>query len=638
MCMKFFSSGHAAMVILSITFFTGGRLMAHPDVQHMHGSPDQVIHFSDSMRPRIDPPNWWVGLPDSRLQLLIHDQGIAHSRVKISDPRIKLLQIDSLPHPDYLSIWLDLKNIKSPGLFKIQLLKNKRIRSYDYQLLARTGKPRQGLQGSDLVYLIMPDRFSNGDPSNDRVEGMQQTKVQRNEMYERHGGDLEGIIRHLDYLQQTGVSTLWLCPVQENDQPKESYHGYAITDHYKIDARLGRNEDYKRLSDSLHARKMKLIMDVVLNHCGNRHYFIQEMPSADWVHRWDTFTRTNYNALPLIDPHADPFDRKQLTEGWFDHHMPDLHQDQPVLKQYLIQYVIWWCEYAQLDGLRIDTWYYSDQHFMQDWLRALHRYNPQLTLFSESWVQGCAVQSFFNSDSYLGKNAPLVTPIDFQIAFSMHEALTKPYSWEGGVSKLHSTLAQDYLYKKPERHVLFLDNHDMSRIFSVIGEDFAKWKQAVVLLLTLRGIPSVYYGTEILMKNFSNPDGKVREDFPGGWDQDSVSCFNPQTMPADRKAAYLFFQRIAQYRQSRSSFFDHAEMIQWLPKNGLYSFCRKTKDRVLLVMINTDTRELWKDFQSLLPIREGQDAFDVLEQKTIRMSPNIHVPAGGLVMLEFAVR
>lgn len=598
-------------------------------------TPVKLIPSFDKNEKRIDPPNWWVGMPDSRLQLLIHDDNISNSRISFSDSRIKLIKMDKLTHPDYLSIWIDLKKIKSATAFNIYLKKNNQQRNYNYQLLARQKETRTGLRGSDLIYLIMPDRFSNGNPENDKVEGMQQTEVNRKEMYERHGGDLEGIIKHLNYLQQTGISTLWLNPVQENDQPKTSYHGYAITDHYKIDPRLGRNEDYKRLSDSLHQRGMKLIMDVVLNHCGNQHHFIRKLPEKNWIHQWDTFTKTSYNGLPLMDPNAHENDRKQLIEGWFDHHMPDLHQDHPVLKQFLIQYSIWWCEYAQLDGLRVDTWYYSDQNFMQEWLRAMHRYNSKLTIFSESWVQGCGVQAFFNSESYLGKNPPLVSPIDFQVAFSMHEALTKPYSWDGGISRLHSTLSQDYLFRQPNQHLIFLDNHDMSRIYSILGEDLSKWKQAIAMLMTLRGIPSVYYGTEILMKNFSDPDGKVREDFPGGWEGDSLSCFQTQNLPVDRKSAYQFFQRITQFRKSRSHFFDHAQMIQWLPKNGLYVCCRKTNDRILLLMINTDKNPLEKDFNGLLPIQDGHKGWNVIEQKSVHVSKKIQVPGNGLVLLEF---
>lgn len=632
----------AAFIFTNISFLKIARFtlacLLFSSICHAGKAPFTSVNLIpsfDKNEKRIDPPNWWVGMPDTRLQLLIHDDNISNSRISFSDSRIKLIKMDKLTHPDYLSIWIDLKKIKSATAFNIFLKKNNQQRNYNYQLLARQKETHTGLRGSDLIYLIMPDRFSNGNPENDKVEGMQQTEVNRKEMYERHGGDLEGIIKHLNYLQHTGISTLWLNPVQENDQPKTSYHGYAITDHYKIDPRLGRNEDYKRLSDSLHQRGMKLIMDVVLNHCGNQHYFIRNLPEKNWIHQWDTFTKTSYNGLPLMDPNAHENDRKQLIEGWFDHHMPDLHQDHPVLKQFLIQYSIWWCEYAQLDGLRVDTWYYSDQNFMQEWLRAIRHYNSQLTIFSESWVQGCGVQAFFNAESYLGKNPPLVSPIDFQVAFSMHEALTKPYSWDGGISRLHSTLSQDYLFRQPNQHLIFLDNHDMSRIYSILGEDLSKWKQAIAMLMTLRGIPSVYYGTEILMKNFSDPDGKVREDFPGGWEGDSLSCFQTQNIPVDRKSAYQFFQQLAQFRKSRSHFFDHAQMIQWLPKNGLYACCRKTNDRLLLLMINTDKNPLEKDFNGLLPIQEGHKVWDVIEQKSVHVSKKIKVPGNGLVLLEF---
>lgn len=587
---------------------------------------------------RVDPPFWWVNMSDQRLQLLIQDSAAAKAQLHLSDARIRIIQKDVLENPDYVSIWLDLRNVKKACTFSIQLKWGNITKNYPYQLLMRNPVQTKGLNGGDLIYLIMPDRFSNGNPSNDVIAGMHQSNINRSEMYQRHGGDLDGIFHHLDYLQQTGITTLWLNPFQENDQPSTSYHGYAITDHYKVDPRLGTNADYQQLSNKLHKQKMKLVMDVVLNHCGNQHYFIRSLPSKNWLHQWDSFTRTHYNALPLLDPNAIPAEKKLLVEGWFDKHMPDLNQDHPVLKQYLIQNTLWWCEFAQLDGLRVDTWFYSDQKFMQDWLRAVYAYNPKLSIFSESWVQGCGVQAFFNNDHYLGKNAPPVAPIDFQVAFSIHEALTKNYSWEGGISKLHSTLSQDYLFRNPYQHLIFLDNHDLSRIFSILGEDLAKWKQAITLLMTLRGIPSVYYGTEILMKNFSDPDGKVREDFPGGWTSDTISAFLPNQMPKPSQEAYTFFTRLSSFRKSNTDFFAQAKFHQWLPQNGLYAYVRKTAGRMLLVIINTDDQTLSKNFQQTMPELIGLKAFDILQNEYVNIASSVSVPGRGVLILDVSLQ
>ena len=589
---------------------------------------------SETVVARIDPPFWWCKMPDPMLHLLIHDKMIKGSALKISNPKIKIKQIINFDNPNYISVLLDLKQIKSACSFTIELSKKNQSKTYTYQLHNRKNYQTPGVDASDLIYLAMPDRFSNGNPDNDVFNTMTQKEVNRNKMYFRHGGDLKGIDNHLDYLDKTGITSLWLNPIQENDQPSESYHGYAITDHYKIDPRFGDNAEYVSLSNKLHERKMKLIMDVIFNHSGSNHYFIKDLPDTNWVHQWDQFTRTSYNALPFIDPHSTAYDKKLLIEGWFDKHMPDLNQDHPVLKDYLIQYSIWWCEYASLDGLRVDTWYYSDQKFMQEWLRAITKYNPKIKIFAEAWVQGCAVQSFFNSKYYLGKQKQFAQSIDFQLMFAITEALTKPYSWDGGVSKLHSTLAQDYLYYNPKSNLIFLDNHDMSRIFSILGEDINKWKQAITLLMTLRGIPGVYYGTEILMKNFSNPDGKVREDFPGGWKEDTVNYFEANQLPVDREAAYDFFASLSSYRKNNASFFKSAAFYQVLPKDGVYFCYRQSKEKILLVLINTESKEMTKQISDQIPEIISKKGKDIISGTMEDLSLPIRIVANGVKILE----
>ncbi|MBK8484626.1 MAG: cyclomaltodextrinase N-terminal domain-containing protein [Saprospiraceae bacterium] len=636
--MKFFKT--LINICLSLILFSSNAAaQVDPEQRYPDNVPkiEYIKRFpiaAEKIEVRVDPPFWWCGMPDPKLHLLIHDYNIKGSSVKISNAKIKILKITSLENPNYLALELDLSKIKSASTITIQLTNGKTLKTYSYQIHKRNNYSTSGIDASDLIYLVMPDRFSNGAKDNDVIPSMTQKEVNRKKMYFRHGGDLKGIETHLDYLNKIGISTIWLNPVQENDQPAESYHGYAITDHYKIDPRFGTNDDYLNLSNQLHQKKMKLIMDIIFNHCGSNHYFIKDLPDSNWIHQWDQFTRTSYNALPFIDPYATAFDKKQLIEGWFDFHMPDLNQDHPTLKEYLIQHTIWWCEFAKLDGLRIDTWFYSDQKFMQEWLRAITNYNPEIRIFAEGWVMGCGVQAYFNSKNYLGNQKQYVQSIDFQFLFAIQEALTKPFSWDGGISKLHSTLAQDYLYYKPEYNLIFLDNHDISRIFSVLGEDFKKWKQALSLLMTVRGIPGVYYGTEILMKNYSNPDGKVREDFPGGWMGDTVNYFDENQLPSDRKMAFDFFVRISNYRKWNADFFKNASFHQILPKDGVYFCYRKTKKKTLLVFINTDSKDLTYKILNQIPTLKSKKAKDIFTEEIETIENEIKIEANGLRILE----
>lgn len=587
---------------------------------------------AEQVSARIDPPFWWCNMPNSSLTLLIHDKNIGLSEISISNPLIKITQKHYLENKNYLSFDLDLSKVKKGITFEITLTKGKQIKKYTYTLKDRIKKSNlKPLDASDLIYLLMPDRFANGDLSNDNIPGMNQQGVNRSKIYFRHGGDLKGIQDHLDYISKNHFTCIWLNPIQENNQFAESYHGYAITDHFRIDPRFGNNEDYLNLVKASHDSGIKVIMDLVFNHCGTEHYFIKDLPNDNWLHQWDTFTRTNYNALPLVDPHSSALDKRITVEGWFDKSMPDLNQDQIVLGNYLIQYSIWWCEFADLDGLRVDTWFYSDKNFMGKWQRAMQNYDPSIKIFQETWVNAPGILSYFNSKEFLGKQKFPTQIKDFPLAFAIHEALTKPYSWDGGVAKLHYTLAQDYNYYQPENNLIFLDNHDLSRIYSILGEDLKKWKQAIALLFCLRGIPAFYYGTEILMKNYANPDGLVREDFPGGWKEDSVNYFISSNLNDQRKEAFDFFNVLSAYRKQHQEFYKNAQFTQFLCKDGLYTSYLKYQNKVLLCMINTDNIPRKKDLGDIFSI-SVKNSTDILHISNTTSA--IEIPANGLRILE----
>ena len=543
---------------------------------------------------RIDPLCWWIGMNQPEVELMVHQPGIAACEASFNYPGVRLVKQEKLSSADYLFITLKIDSTAKPGKIPILFKGNKKTFSANYELKARDTSVRpssRGVRSSDFIYLIMPDRFANGDYSNDVVVGTREAAINRDSMYWRHGGDIQGILEKLDYLQDLGVTALWLNPVQENDQPKTSYHGYAITDHYRIDPRLGTNELYQKLGDELHKRQMKLVMDIVPNHIGNGHWWYKNLPDSSWVNWWPAFTRTNYRAPLMLDPYASQREKNLFSKGWFDTHMPDLNQSEPHLARYLTQSYIWWVEYAGVDDFRIDTYSYPDQTYMRDLSAALLREYPGMNMFGEIWEHSVPIQSFFAGKTAARKDFDTRLPsvIDFQVYKAINEALTKPFSWTDGIAKLYYTLAEDYMYNQPLRNVNFLDNHDLSRFFSVVGEDERKFRLGITLLMTLRGIPSMYYGTEIVMKGFSNPDGLVRSDFEGGWKADNQDRFTDLGRNDAENRAHHFVRQMANWRK-QSTAVQNGKTMQFIPENGLYVFFRYDSKSRIMVVINTEKK------------------------------------------------
>ncbi len=540
---------------------------------------------------RVDPPFWWVGMKNSKVELMIHDYKIKGYKVETNHPGVTVNRVSKVQSPNYLFVELDIAPDAAARTFKIALIKGDDVRTYNYELKARRRDPSrvQGLNSSDLLYLLMPDRFANGDPSNDSVDGMAQTGVARDKIFFRHGGDLQGIINHLDYFSELGITALWLNPVQENDEPYESYHGYAITDHYAVDRRLGSNEKYLELVNKCHARGIKVVMDIIHNHVGDQHSFIRDLPSEDWIHQFDEYTKTTYRAPTLMDPYAAEADRSQMVDGWFDAHMPDLDQQNPHLARYLIQNNIWWVEYSGLDGYRIDTYAYPDTDFMSQWGEAMQAEYPQLGLFGETWVHGAAVQAQFTEDNNLreGYNSHLPGVTDFQLYYAINDALGRQQGWTEGISRIYYTLAKDFLYEDPYRNVVFLDNHDLGRFYGNVGKDFNKYKSGLSFLLTTRGIPMIYYGTEILMMGSGGGFGEGgRKDFPGGWADDAVNKFKASGRTAEEQEAFEFVKKLANYRKT-SSTLQHGRLMQFVPNNDIYVYFRYDQQGTIMVIMNS---------------------------------------------------
>lgn len=546
---------------------------------------------------KVYPTNWWVGMKNPRLQLMLHGEGVGKGRLRLqSYPGVTLVKTHPVSNPNYLFADLLIGKNAAPGILHFTISRpGQASRSLPYtlgRLDPADGKTRiLGIRSADLIYLIMPDRFSDGDTTNDRIPGMRDQGLDRNDIFKRHGGDLEGIDHHLDYLQDLGVTALWLNPVLENDMPDRTEHGYAITDHYTIEPRLGGAKAYHRLISDLHARGMKIIQDAVYNHMGIEHFLYRDLPDSSFFHFWPQYTNTSYKDQVLMDPHAAAIDKKIMSDGWFVPSMPDVNEHNPYMARFLIQNALWCTEEFGIDGWRIDTYAYNDLDFMNRCNQALLDQFPQLHIFGETFVHGVINQSFFTRNLYeipYKSNLPGAT--DFQLNFyGIVPALTQPYGWTEGINQLYATTARDFVYKDPMKNVIFLDNHDISRFYSVVGEDPEKLKMGLAWLLTFRGIPELYYGTEVGMKGLANPDGNVRLDFPGGWPGDPVNKFEAGGRTSVENGIYNYVRTLARFRRS-SPALTRGKLMQYVPEDSVYVYFRYDKKQTVLCAMNPNDK------------------------------------------------
>lgn len=589
---------------LSLVLFFGLTLRAQ-EVEHTkfpEGVEESTYYYREAdganfSTARIEPPNWWTGMAERELEVLLYDENIRDLNANVDYPGVSLLETTRLENPNYLFLLLDIGPGARPGTMKIELSDEDGtvVNAYDYVLKSRNQNEvkAQGVTAADFIYLIMPDRFANGDRGNDSVDGMQQEGIDRENVFFRHGGDLIGVMEHLDYLESLGVTALWLNPVLENDQPYESYHGYAVTDHYAIDARFGNNEQYRQLVQLAHERGIKIVMDVIFNHTGDQHWFIRDLPDRNWIHQWEDGLRPiSYRAPVHMDPYGAESDFVAVTESWFDKHMPDLNQQHPQLANYLIQNSIWWTEFSGQDGFRIDTYAYCDQAFMGEWNRRMLEEYPEIGIFAETWVHGLGIQSWFTEGARAGRhdsNLPGVT--DYQMYYALNEALNQPQGWTSGVTRLYYVLAQDYLYDEPYNNVLFLDNHDLGRVFEDLGEDITKLQSAFAMLLTMRGIPMIYYGTEIGMVGSGGAFGEGgRRDFPGGFPKDRDNKFKEKDREPEEQQIFSSLQRLATFRKQTTALQDGA-LTQYIPEDGIYVYFRYDQDNSVMVAYNSNEEE-----------------------------------------------
>ena len=586
------------------------------------------------------PSNWFVQMKWNKVQVLLRstDIDLAKAKVTINYPGVKVIKVVPFSNSHYVAVDVAIDASAKAGNIPFVISVGSEKIKIDWTLKnRRPGKGTQFAQGinqSDFIYFLMPDRFSNGNPSNDRIVGLKDQTLNRDSIYHRHGGDLQGVQNHLDYMQKMGVTTLWMTPVIENDMPNRTEHGYAFTDHYTIEKRFGGDAAYLQLSDALHARGMKLIQDAVYNHVGRFHFLVQDAPEKDWLHQWPEFTQTNYKEQTVFDPYQAKRDSKKMADGWFTTEMPDMNHQNEFVANFLIQHALWSVETYGIDAWRIDTYIYNDMAFMNRCNQALLDEYPKLMSFGECWVHGVANQSYFvENNMNIPFKSNLQGAADFQTLFyGIQPALNEKFGWTEGVNKLYNTLSQDFLYKDATRNVIFLDNHDMTRAFSGFGESIPKLKMAMAWLLTCRGIPQMYYGTEVLMKGISNPDGWVRLDLPGGWQGDAKSAFTEQGLTSDEKDMLHYTQLLGKYRQS-SSAITKGKLMQYLPIDGLYVYFRYSDDQTVMCVMNTSSENKEVNFSNFLERTAGyKGGKDIIGGASV--SSQFNVPAQTFKLIE----
>lgn len=590
---------------------------------------------------KVAPSFWWAGMKNPELQILLYGEDLALSDVSVSGEGIYLKEAVRQDNPNYLLLYLDLSEAKAQT-FQILLKNGKKKLQVPYELKSRMrrGEDVKGFTSEDVLYLIMPDRFANGNPENDVVGEMREKKVDRTDSFARHGGDIQGISNHLDYIADLGVTAIWLNPTQENDMESGSYHGYAITDYYQIDKRFGSNEDFCALVEKAHEKNLKVVMDMIFNHCGSENYLFRDKPSKDWFNYRSNYVQTSFKTASVMDIHASAYEKKIATDGWFTSVMPDFNQRNRHVVRYLIQSSIWWIEYAGINGIRQDTHPYADFDFMSQWCKEVLDEYPYFNIVGETWLNSNVLVSYWQKDSKLAAplNSNLPTVMDFPLQALMNQAFDEETGeWGGGLYKLYDYQTQDLVYADPMNLLTFLDNHDTSRFVQTdeMAKNLKRYKQAMVFLLTTRGIPQIYYGTEILMTGDKGKgDGDLRKDFPGGWQGDTRNCFVENGRTALENEAFEFTRQLLNWRKG-NQVIGKGSLKHYSIQNGVYVYQREFNGKSVVVIMNgtDDSKEL--DLTPYLEILPRENAFDVLTGKNVNLSGKLCLDGRENLILNF---
>ena len=607
---------------------------------------------------RIEPTDWYVGMKNPTLQLMVYGKGIRDVNSVTTDyPGVTIDSLVRLDSPNYLLIYMNVKDAQ-PGTmtltFKSQTSKFK-LQTTKFTLKARemSGDKRMGFTNADVLYMLMPDRFAQGANHPSQIKGMRQYMEDRTQPSLRHGGDLNGIREHLDYFKELGVTALWLTPVLENDSPDDergysTYHGYATTNYYKVDPRFGSNEDYRRLCDEAHQKGLKVVMDMIFNHSGFEHPWTLDMPTKDWLNlpEWlvesggtskptASFQQTSYKLTPVKDPYASKVDLKETVDGWFVPTMPDLNQRNPHVMTYLIQNSKWWIDTVGIDGIRMDTYPYADAKGMARWMKELDEEYPNFNTVGETWVTEPAYTASWQKDSKLSKeNSYLKTVMDFSFFDKLSQAKNEETdAWWNGLNRIYNSFVYDYLYEDPDHVMAFIDNHDTDR-FLGNGRDSLMLKQALALLLTVRRIPQLYYGTEILMNGTKEvTDGNVRKDFPGGFPGDEHNCFTKEGRSKAEQSMFTWLSRLLHWRQG-NEVITKGKQTQFIPYKGIYVIARQYQGKTALTILNGTTKPATMDVKRYAEvIGSTSKAKDILTGRYVDLSKNVDLkPRQSLIL------
>lgn len=613
---------------------------------------------------RIDPTDWFVGMKNPSLQLMVYGEGIKTADVTTDYPGVKVDSLVRLDSPNYLLVYLNLDGAQ-PGTMTLNFKNNGSTKKVKYQLKARemSGDKRMGFTNADVLYMLMPDRFADGSRKNNTVKTKYSYKVDRSQPSLRHGGDLEGIRQHLDYFNELGVTALWFTPVLENDSPdngtQSSYHGYATTDYYKVDPRFGTNEEYRKLIDEAHQKGLKVVMDMIFNHCGFEHPWIKDMPSKDWLNtpEWlaaadksgkndngsadskvnDLYLQTSYKLTPVVDPYASDVDLHETVDGWFVPSMPDLNQRNPHVIKYLIQNSEWWIETVGIDGIRMDTYPYADADAMALWMKTLDEEYPNFNVVGETWVTEPAYTAAWQKDSKIAKkNSYLKTVMDFSFYDKINMAKKENTDdWWNGYNRIYNSLVYDYLYPNPSSVMAFIENHDTDR-FLGNGKDSTALKQALALLLTVNRIPQLYYGTEVLMNGTKEvTDGNVRKDFPGGFEGDERNLFTAEGRTKAENAMFTWLSRLLHWRQGNDVIIKGSQK-QFIPYKGVYVVARQYNGKTVMTVINGTRKEAALAVKRYAEvIGQTKQAHDVLTGSNVALDKDLKLTPRQVLVLEF---
>ena len=590
---------------------------------------------------RIEPSNWWVGMKLNTITLLVYGKEIQSLQPSIKYDGVKILKTEKVENPNYLFVTIKINPQTIAGNVKLDFKKgNTTVITKDFPLLARqtNSANRDSYTQKDAIYLIVPDRFSNGDIENDVIPTLNENVVDRKGDDKRHGGDIQGIINHLDYIKSLGFTQIWCTPLTENDEPQYSYHGYAATDFYKIDPRFGTNQQFKQLVEEAKERNIGIIWDIVLNHCGSEYYFIKDLPTKSWVNFPETHTQSNFLKTTITDIYATEIDKKEYTDGWFDRHMADLNQRNPLMVKYLIQNTIWWIEYAGLSGLRADTYSYSDKEFLAAWTKTILDEYPNFNIVGEEMTRIVAQTSYWQKDklNFDGYKSYLPTLMDFLLNDNIVSSLTRSNDWFSTWRDTYQGIAQDYQFPHPENQLIFPDNHDLDRFYSRLNNDFDKWKLGIAMYMTMRGIPQFFYGTEVLMTNEKvGSDGQRRSDFYGGWKNDLKNAVTEKGLTGAEKEAKKYFSKLLNWRKSNSAI-TNGHFKHYAPqKNDVYIYFRYNKEQKVMVLLNKNSENVTLDMNRYSEMISNKfKAKDIITDKELDVKNTLTISGKTAMILE----